>query len=144
MKILEKIFPKNKPFEQTYVVTLKRLVENDNGTFGVLIKDNMILCLTCEDKWRDNQKSVSCIPKGEYVVKKHNGAKFKNVWILENVPNREAILIHEGNTEDSTSGCILCGMSPGTLNGKKAILRSKEAMDMLRKTLPNNFLLRVE
>ena len=136
MKILGKIFPKNKPFEQAYVLTLKRLVENDNGTFGVLIKDNVILCLTCEDKWRDNHKSISCIPKGEYVVKKHNGTKFKNVWILENVTNREAILIGGSKCGDS--------ISVGISINKDNVGRHNEAMVRLRSVLPNNFLLRVE
>lgn len=50
------------------------------------------------------------IPEGNYLVEMKFSQKFK--WErprLKDVPGREAILIHEGNTAADTKGCILVG-----------------------------------
>ena len=92
----------------------------------------------------NNHPKISCIPAGVYKCTKHNGGKYKDVWILHDVPNRSVILIHNGNTEDNTEGCIVVGSMFGNLGGKYAVLRSREALDKLRGVLPNTFWLRVE
>lgn len=127
-----------------YDARLLRGVENDNGTFGTLYYKDIPLCVTVEDKWRNNEYRVSCIPAGVYKCTKYSGTKYKNVWILHNVPNRSAILIHWGNTEDHTEGCIIVGSMFGNLGKKKAVLRSKEAFARISEILPDTFWLRVE
>lgn len=126
----------------TYKVV--RVTYTEDGTFGVLLDtEGLPLCVTLEDPDNNNQRNISCIPTGIYKVRKHNGAKYKDVWILEDVPNRAAILIHAGNTEDNTEGCILVGQFYGKLGNKPAILHSKVALKMLRNTLPDNFTLEI-
>lgn len=120
-------------------VELTRFLSNDHGTFGALHMDGQPLCVTLEDPWNDNKKNISCIPTGIYDCKKFSGAKYKDVWILENVPNRSYILIHAGNTQLDTQGCILVGKEFGNLRGRHAILRSKAALDLLRYHLPDEF-----
>jgi len=124
-------------------VVLKRITQNDDGTFGVLIKDDIPLCVTLEDKWIYNARGISCIPVGRYKCEKYNGTKFKDVWILRNVPDRDYILIHTGNLDTDVSGCIIVGREYGKLNGKCGILRSREAFNMLKNVLPDEFYLTI-
>ncbi len=121
------------------MIELKRIAENKDGTFGVLIKGGMPLCVTLEDKWVNNKRNVSCVPEGEYLVEKYSGTKYKDVWMIMNVPDRSAILIHAGNTHENTEGCVLCAKKYGKLGGIGAILDSRNAIKMLRRELPDRF-----
>lgn len=47
------------------------------------------------------------------------------IW-LKNVTNFEYVLIHWGNTEDQTDGCLLVGRLAGKLNGRDAVLESQK------------------
>ena len=125
------------------MIRLARVTQGENETFGVLLKDDKPLCVTIEDPWKDNQVGISCIPAGTYSVSPHNGRKYRNVWILTNVANRSAILIHAGNTTDDTRGCILVGQYFGELDDKPAVLNSRKVLNWLRKTLPEHFDLKV-
>lgn len=118
---------------------IKRFLTSPDGTFGVFVINNKPVCVTCENAWRDNKKALSCIPDGKYHVTRHSGTRYKNVWRLNGVPGRSAILIHWGNTEADTDGCILVGDSFGNFNGIPGIKNSKATIDMLRKILPNEF-----
>ena len=122
------------------MIKLKRIAQTETETFGVLIKDDMPLCVTLEDPWKKNQKNISCIPAGKYKCKPFDGAKFKDVWILENVPNRSYILIHAGNSAVDTQGCILVGRSFNA----HTIRDSQNALDYLRAVLPDEFDLFIE
>jgi hypothetical protein len=54
-----------------------------------------------------NQRRISCIPEGEYVLKKRYSAKFG--WHLHviHVPGRDLILIHPANdAKKELLGCI--------------------------------------
>lgn len=124
-------------------IYLHRFKQDAAGTFGLLVLDNKPLCVTCEDPWNDNQNNISCVPEGTYQCVAHNGAKYKNVWRLENVPGREAVLIHNGNTISNTEGCILVGEKLGYLAGRQAILNSVVTLNKLREILPSNFTLTI-
>lgn len=130
--------------QSQYEARLLRGVESDNGTFGTLYYKDIPLCVTVEDVWLNNHPRISCIPAGIYKCTKYSGTKYKNVWILHSVPNRSAILIHWGNTEDDTEGCIIVGSEFGTVGGKKAVLGSKKAFKRISGILPDTFWLRVE
>ncbi len=116
-------------------LVLQRLSMTKDGTFGVLMLNDRPLCVTLEDPWNNNAQNISCIPAGVYKCVRHNGAKYKNVWRLLDVPNRTAILIHSGNTTKDTQGCVLVGQS----FGDNAIIGSKAALDKLRSILPEEF-----
>lgn len=127
-------------------VELLRGKESQIGTLGTLNLAGKTLCYTLEEPWRNNApgnpnaETESCIPEGRYYCVPHNGARFKNVWRLLNVPGREAILIHAGNTLKDTEGCILVGMRPAP-NG---VAESQAALTMLRRELPAEFWLEVK
>jgi hypothetical protein len=95
---------------------------------------------TLERPWIGNKRTISCIPRGTYALKPHNWEdidtlQFSKVWQLMNVPNRDAILIHAGNTVDDSKGCILVGMERGKLHGKDAVLSSRKAIKILRESI---------
>jgi hypothetical protein len=119
------------------MIKLRRVSSTDKGTFGVLLNNDIPLCLTCEDPWNKNKRNVSCIPAGTYTFKKRFSVKYKNHWILDNVPGRDLILIHAGNTINDTSGCILVGRSFSQLGKLPSVMQSQEAMQLLRETLPD-------
>jgi len=122
-------------------LTLKRVASSDKGTFGVLLNGSTPLCVTAERPWHNNDKGVSCVPVGVYKCVPHNGAKFKGVWKLTDVPNRIAILIHAGNNPiKETEGCILVGKSFAPFG----VLSSQVALDDLRHVLPAEFTLTIK
>lgn len=121
------------------IVRLTRCAGSDKGTFGVLSMNNEPLCVTCEDPWNNNQRMTSCIPIGVYKVKKFNGSRFKDVWELLDVPFRDAILIHGGNTINDTSGCILVGRSFSRIGDLPSVMQSQDALAELRTKLPDEF-----
>jgi hypothetical protein len=123
---------------------IKRVSSNNHGTFGVFLKDGLPLCVTLEETWLNNEKSISCIPAGVYEVESYSGTKYKEVWIVKNVPNRSAILIHWGNTEKNTAGCILMGRRFETFSGLRGIAESLMTIAMLRKILPRRFSLEIQ
>lgn len=126
---------------------LKRISENPYITFGVLLDDStgLPICLTLENPYLQNEKNISSIPEGNYFCKPYSSEKYKDVYVVCNVPNREGILFHIGNTENHTKGCILPGMKYGYLNDDLAVLNSFEAMEEIRKIVQDdNFILVVE
>ena len=119
-------------------LTLTRFETSDHGTFGLLQGEGIEL-LTLELPWRDNKNTYSCIPAGEYVCAPYSSPKFKNVYEVKAVPGRKYVLIHSGNVAGDTvkglrsdvEGCILVGLERGVLHSQKAVLRSREAMNLL-------------
>jgi hypothetical protein len=117
-------------------LTLKRISTNDDGTYGVLIENTTPFALTLEDPWLNNQRYISCIPSGTYVCAGRLSPKFGATFEVKDVPDREDILFHRGNTEDDTKGCILVGEQFEYLAGRKtAVIASRkgfaEFMDRL-------------
>lgn len=86
---------------------------SDKSILGKLYLNGEFYGHTLELSWKDNKKSVSCVPKGVYEARKRGGDesakyKYQHVEIL-NVPDRSKILIHVGNYPKSTKGCVLLG-----------------------------------
>lgn len=115
---------------------------------GVLINNStgLPLLLTLELPDRGNIEKESCIPEGFYQGFPYSSERFYRSFLIENVPNRDNILIHVGNTTDDTTGCILVGFQYGTLHEKPAVLNSRKALTLLNETLcdKNSFDLVVE
>jgi hypothetical protein len=97
------------------MVTLTRTVRNADGVFGVLRMPGFV-CVTAEEQDMGNARNVSCIPAGTYPLRrtiyyKHGYPTYE----VADVPGRSRILIHPGNTEEDSQGCILLGLRPGKL-----------------------------
>jgi hypothetical protein len=69
----------------------------------------------------------SRIDAGSYQCEPFSGAKYKNVYVIKDVPDRSDILIHWGNFEEDTLGCVLIGNSAGIIGGRPAVTDSKAA-----------------
>lgn len=106
---------------------LIRVTEFNNATLGVLCIDDSPEMVTLEDAWRDNERRISCIPVGRYTIKLHRSPKFGLTYQVTNVPERDHILFHAGNTHKDTHGCILLGLQYGRLDKETAILASRSA-----------------
>lgn len=104
-------------------IRLDRFIHNHNDTVGRMFIDGKFYAYTLEDEHRDVKvKGETRIPAGTYEIKLRTeggfhtryltrfGADFhKGMLHLQNVPGFEFILIHTGNTERDTEGCILVG-----------------------------------
>lgn len=106
---------------------LQRLFELEGAMFGALYVGGKRICYTLEKGWRDNQRSISCIPAGAYRIAPRQSPTFGATYEVLDVPDRSHILFHFGNTNDDTRGCILPGLRIGELNGKPAVLLSRAA-----------------
>lgn len=109
-------------------IKLERLWLKESYTIGKLYVDGKYFCDTLEDRVRDLSKEEkvygkTAIPSGEYRVIMTYSPKFKREMpLLLNVPQFDAIRIHPGNTTDDTEGCILTGenkVKGGLINSRK-------------------------
>ena len=105
-------------------LTLKRVTENEDATFGVLINGDIPFAVTLEPSWEDNKKGISCIPSGPYSCKRVKSPKFGNTFEILDVLERTHILFHKGNSEHNTQGCVLIAEEFGKLHGRAAVLAS--------------------
>lgn len=111
------------------IMKIKRIAMIEDGTFGIIFDEKIPFALTLERKWENNQKSISCIPKGEYTCIRVISSKFGDTFEVMNVPNRSNILFHRGNLDMDSHGCILIGEEFGKINEKVAILSSSRGFD---------------
>jgi hypothetical protein len=116
---------------------LVRLEELDDRILGALFLFDgcreiaKYVCL--ELPWKNNQQRKSCIPIGRYQVEpRFNQHYGPHLWV-KNVPGREWILFHGGNTPEDTLGCILLGFRLADIDsdGKMDVTSSKAAMDQI-------------
>lgn len=131
------------------MIYLWRIRTSDQGTLGLLSTGQK----TLELPWRNNKRSISCIPEGEYQCTIYHSRKYKTVYHIQDVPGRTAILMHSGNYAGSSAaglkthsrGCILIGKRFGTLDGQRAILSSRIGLREFMEMMDNRpFTLRIE
>ena len=105
-------------------LTLQRIYGGKESTIGVLFIDNVFACFTIEDEFRTVKvKGETRIPSGTYkIILRKEGGKHENylkkfpqthkgmLW-LQDIPNFQYVLIHIGNTDIDSEGCILIGDS---------------------------------
>jgi len=119
-------------------VRIERYDSNNERTLGRVFFDGAPKLVSYELPWRNNQNNVSCIPTGTYKCTRHTSESYPErrlAYLVNNVPNRQGVLFHSGNTFKDTHGCILLGAAIGSLqiDGKyvDAVLSSQAAMTVL-------------
>jgi hypothetical protein len=93
-----------------------------DATNGLLFVNGLFECYTLEDQYQAVKvMHETCIPEGTYDIKfrtvggfhekykKRYGADHYGMLHLQDVPNFTYILIHAGNTDEHTSGCLIVG-----------------------------------
>ena len=112
-----------------------RISSQEDSTNGILfdITDGKreFLCYTLEDEHRDVKKyGETRVPAGTYNITlrtvggfhgrylKKYGEMHKGMLWVRDVPNFEYILIHTGNTDEHTAGCLLLGDTQQTNFGE--------------------------
>lgn len=106
-----------------------RYKSDDNHTLGAMFEvkedgSREFMCYTLEDEHREEKvRSETRIPAGEYEIKLRTVGGFhskysrrfrdihKGMLWLQDVPNFKWILIHCGNTDQDTAGCLLVGQT---------------------------------
>ena len=105
----------------------------EESTIGELFLNGERICDTLENPWLDNQRNISCIPEGVYDVRlrlpRESATRDYLHLLVQEVPNRDWILFHRGNTAKDTSGCILVGLG----SQQDFVSNSVLAMDLLIK-----------
>ncbi|EOH8413068.1 DUF5675 family protein [Campylobacter jejuni] len=113
------------------------------GKFKVLNDDDDDILFECfsleEDKEGLESGKDLRIPEGNYNLKRHSPSRFENtlreitgknddemINVYNNeVPASRAILIHWGNTDKDTQGCILLGLTKD--NNNESVGQSRQA-----------------
>lgn len=104
-------------------ITVQRRFRAETYTIGKMFIDGNYFCDTLEDKDRDINHdgdlndagegkvySETAIPYGRYKVILNMSPKFGRLLPrLLDVPHFDGILIHRGNTDKDSAGCILVG-----------------------------------
>ena len=126
------------------MVNIKRWYNKD-CTLGRL-SIGSFQCFTLELPWLENQRGVSCIPRGKYKAFKRQSPKNGLVVEFRNVPDRSNIQIHSGNHTRQIEGCILVGSSIAFLDGDSVpdVGNSKETLNKLLALLPDEFEVTIE
>lgn len=119
-------------------IKVVRLYDTKDATIGVLFVDGVFNCFTLEDEYRKTKvKHETRVPAGTYDIALRTEGGFNHRYMARygkdfhkgmlqvmDVPNFEYILIHTGNTDEHTSGCLLVG---NTCDENGIVGRSREA-----------------
>ena len=94
--------------EETLVWHLKRLEQFKYVMLGRLLDHNgNHICFTCELPWRDNAPRISCVPPGEYTLRRGRSVKWGRVVYLKDVPDRGPIRFTKGAYTLDIGGAIV-------------------------------------
>mgnify|MGYP004188541651 FL=1 len=113
-------------------LTVVRTQFGTDATNGLLFIDGLFECYTLEDQYQAVKvMHETCIPEGTYDIqfRKTGGfhakysERYKNAHYgmlhVQDVPNFTYILIHTGNTDEHTSGCLIVGETQQDLEVSK-------------------------
>ena len=106
---------------------------SEESTIGELFLNGERICDTLENPYINNERNISCIPEGVYDVRirlpRESATRDYIHLLVKDVPDRDWILFHRGNTAKDTSGCILVGLG----SQQDFVSNSTLAMDLLIK-----------
>ena len=126
------------------IITVDRFKSDSDATISKVSVDGRFVCFGLEDEYRDEKvASETRIPAGRYKVgvRREGGfharytARFPNfhrgMLHVTDVPGFTFILIHIGNTDEDTAGCLLVGLNAAVDDGELRVTSSKLAYQKL-------------
>lgn len=118
------------------------------GTVYNETTDPVFTFKTLELPWKGNERRVSCIPEGEYLVEKMpptSKRKYEYFWVKD-VPGRDSILFHPGNYTRQILGCLLPGESHTDIDkdGITDITNTTATLKILTALMPQKFKLTIK
>lgn len=137
------------------IYTLPRVYLPTETLGSIYGPDQALICKTMELPWRNNESNVSCIPEGDYVIKKMDArpgrdyGHFRFYTVAGRGKNKElgmsTILIHRITYVKDLKGCIGVGGRFIDLNkdGVPDIADSGKKLEWMYQNLPDNFILRI-
>ena len=121
-------------------ILVDRFVSDDDSTVCRVSVDGRFVCFGLEDEYReDTVARETRIPAGSYDLKLRTEGGFhqryqnrypdfhRGMLHVQGVPGFEFILIHTGNTDDDTAGCLLLGEQATTVEGDMRVNMSRNA-----------------
>lgn len=121
-------------------ITVERITSDNETTVSMIFVDGVFQCFGLEDEYRETKvPQETRIPSGKYPVSLRTVGGFHNRYKkkfsdihngmlhIQNVPNFEYILIHVGNTDENTAGCLLVGTGATCRKDDMSIQSSVEA-----------------
>lgn len=121
-------------------IFVDRFISDHDTTVSRVSVDGKFVCFGLEDEYRaEKLMHETRIPAGEYRVGLRTAGKHhvqykqqfpdihKGMLHVLDVPGFEFILIHCGNTQADTSGCLLVGSGAVTEQGNMSISSSRVA-----------------
>ena len=118
-------------------LTIERFTSDEDTTISAIYLDDVFQCFGLEDEFREEKvPSETRIPAGTYKVGIRDTGGFHNRYSrkfsdihqgmlqVQDVPGFEFILIHVGNTDENTAGCLLVGTGAMARAGDMSIQSS--------------------
>lgn len=125
-------------------IVVDRFVSDDDATVSRIAVDGQFVCFGLEDEYREDKVAGETrIPAGTYDVRlrteggfheryrKRFGAMHRGMLHIQNVENFTFVLIHCGNTDDDTTGCLLVGTDAVTTPGDMSVRNGTAAYKRL-------------
>lgn len=125
--------PTTATFKPTATLIRSNLSNKETiGRLTAIYGSKTFVCDTLELPYLENQHDISCIPTGSYLCKL-KPFHHTEMYELQDVPNRFAVFIHNGNYatgKPDTEGCILLGESYSDIdhNGQLDVLNSVDTV----------------
>lgn len=120
-------------------IIVSRFVSDSDATLSLVSVDGEFICFGLEDEYRETKvPGETRVPAGEYPVRMRREGGFHSRYAnkfgtfhqgmlhIQDIPDFEYVLIHIGNSDEDTAGCLLLGENANT-SGELRITSSTSA-----------------
>lgn len=132
------LFSEKPNAKKLFVILRTEYAESGVSGYAVLLDadgQRLFDCYTLEKRWNDNEPFTSCIPVMKTTAVYRSPSESQKITyphlLVEDVPERQFILIHKANTATQLEGCIAVGKERRKIVGIPTLLQSDEAMSEL-------------
>ena len=117
-------------------IKIDRYFQNDKQSLGIcsVFDENskpLFSGISLERGWLNNERNISCVPKGTYTVIYEYSPRFNcYLWELKGVEGRSECKFHSANYWHQLNGCISLGSSIADIDndGYSDVKNSKATM----------------